>query len=283
MHSGSNGSNSNCCLLVRCHRLLCLPLDSLIREALNKPSIERDRPSIAIQRDRLPLQRVASAAATTTAKSFDSPQRAIATGNGWIHVSWTRPIPSIGFIDRICLLTRTSARQVVLAAFCQSINQCCRQSGWVWINQSVLVFNCFFCSNWRNLSLLGDSIEIKASSAGRVLRVELTSDGSLPNGDYYTLPLGSSALDDGQLVLKTLRRQSENRKKSYRILSTDTLFPFRVGLNDPLVSVLSVKMEILDGNRNSLTGSVLQWSSTPTPLIRKYLLLNDSFRFLDHF
>lgn len=126
VHSGSNSSSSNCCLLVRCHRLLCLPLDSLIREALNKPSIERDRPSIAIQR-------VASsgAAGTTTAKSFDSPQRAIATGNGWIHVSWTRPIPSIGFIDRICFLTRTSARQVVLAAFAQSINQCCRQSGWV--------------------------------------------------------------------------------------------------------------------------------------------------------
>lgn len=129
---------------------------------------------------------------------------------------------------------------------------------------------------------LGDSIQIKASSAGRVLRVELTSAGSLPNGDYYTLPLGSSALDDGQLVLKTLRRQSENRKKkSYRIVSTDTLFPFRVGLNDPLLSVLSVKMEIVDGNRNLLAGSVLQWSSTPTPLIRK--LLNDSFRFLDHF
>jgi hypothetical protein len=74
------------------------------------------------------------------AKSFDSPQRAaIATGNGWAHVSWTRPIPSIGFIDRICDLTGATSGQVVLAAFCQSVNQCCRQSGlwfikprWLW-------------------------------------------------------------------------------------------------------------------------------------------------------
>ena len=109
-------NGSNCCLLVRCHHLLCLPLDSLIRETLNKPSIEKDRPSMAMQR-------------MVVAKSFDSPQRTIATGNGWVHVSWTRPIPSIGFIDRICFLTRATARQVVLAAFCQSINQCCRQSG----------------------------------------------------------------------------------------------------------------------------------------------------------
>ncbi|XP_046449243.1 uncharacterized protein LOC124197750 [Daphnia pulex] len=224
-------SGSNCCLLVRCHRLLSLPLDSLIREALNKPSIERDNctpSSMAVQ------QRV-----VVVAKSFDSLQRAaIATGNGWgAHVSWTRPIPSIGFIDRICDLTGATSGQVVLTAFCQSVNQCCRQSA-------------------------------TAAAAVGVLHVELTSSssslaGSFPNADDYTLPLGSAALDDGQVVLETLRRQRKNRKNPYRILPKDTLFR---GLADSPSAILSVKMEML-ASSSSLPGSFLHWSSSPTPLI----------------
>lgn len=105
-------SSSNCCLLVRCHRLLCNPLDSLIREALDKRWIERDGPT-----------------SSRVSQSFDTPQRTVATGSGCVHVSWTHPIPSIDFIDRICLLTGATSAQVVLAAFCQSINQCYRQSG----------------------------------------------------------------------------------------------------------------------------------------------------------
>jgi muramidase (phage lysozyme) len=96
--------------------------------------------------------------------------------------------------------------------------------------------------------------------------------GSLPNGDYYTLPLGSAALDDGQLVLKTLRRQKEKRKNPYRILSTDTLFR---GLAHPM-AILSVKMKILTNN-SSLSGSLLRWSSSPTPLIRKLFLFSFIF------
>lgn len=101
---------SNCCLLVHCHRLLCLPLDSLIREALDKRWIDRDGP-----------------ASSRVSINVETPQRAVATG--CVHVSWTHPIPSIDFIDQICLLTGATSAHVVIAAFCQSINQCYRQSG----------------------------------------------------------------------------------------------------------------------------------------------------------
>lgn len=99
----SNNEKSNCCLLVHHHRLLRWSLDCVIRRVLAKHWTER------VDYGR---------------KSFDLPQRRHVP-----YVSWTRPIPSIDFIDRICLLTRSTCRQVVLAAFCQSINQCYRQSG----------------------------------------------------------------------------------------------------------------------------------------------------------
>lgn len=72
-----------------------------------------------------------------------------------------------------------------------------------------------------------------------VLHVEMSSD-------YYTLPLGSSALEDGQVVLKTLKRQLVN--PSFRI--------------DPS---LSVTMEIVISPG---LGSLLHWTSSPTPTIR---------------
>jgi hypothetical protein len=111
-------------------------------------------------------------------------------------------------------------------------------------------------------------IRFKATTAAGVLHVELTSSssaGSFPNADDYTLPLGSAALDDGQVVLETLRRQRKSRKNSYRILPKDTLFR---GLADSPSAILSVKMEML-ASSNSLPGSFLHWSSSPTPLIRK--------------
>ena len=101
---------SNCCLLVRCHRILFRSLDSVVRRAINKQS----GPTFV----------------RTCAKSFESPQRTSQTVIKLpVRVSWTRPIPSLDFIDRICLLTRATCRQIVLAAFCQSINHCYRQSG----------------------------------------------------------------------------------------------------------------------------------------------------------
>ncbi len=115
-----NLSSSNCCLLVRCHRLLRRPLHSVIRRAINKH--QWSQPMGPTSSSGLLILR--------NSKSFDLSQRTIPTGSRRrVHVSWTRPIPTIDFIDRICLLTRTTCRQVVLAAFCQSVNQCYRQSG----------------------------------------------------------------------------------------------------------------------------------------------------------
>ncbi|KAI9562846.1 hypothetical protein GHT06_010301 [Daphnia sinensis] len=202
-------SSSNCCLLVRCHRLLCNPLDSLIREALDKRWIERDGPS--------PVR---------VTKSFDIPQRAVATGSGCVHVSWTRPIPSIDFIDRICLLTGAISAQVVLTAFCQSINQCYRQS---------------------------------ANSAA-ILQVEMTAGSS---HHYYTLPLGSASLEDGQCVLKTLERQLEKPGEPYRTIPANSCFPFRVAQTN----VLSVQMDVVDSSLAGIPGSFFQWTAFPTPLI----------------
>ncbi|XP_057367204.2 uncharacterized protein LOC130688248 [Daphnia carinata] len=206
-------STSNCCLLVRCHRLLCNPLDSLVREALDKRWIERDGP-----------------APSRVSKSFDTPQRAVVTGSGCVHVSWTHPIPSIDFIDRICLLTGATSAQVVLAALCQSINQCCKQS---------------------------------ATSAA-ILQVEMTAGSS---HDYYTLPLGSASLEDGQFVLKTLERQLEKPSQSYRTIPAHSCFPLhRMAAQ---TNVLSVQMDVVDSSKSlpGISGSFFQWTAFPTPLI----------------
>ncbi|KZS12469.1 Uncharacterized protein APZ42_022571 [Daphnia magna] len=206
-------SSSNCCLLVRCHRLLCNPLDSLIREALDKRWIERDGPT-----------------SSRVSQSFDTPQRTVATGSGCVHVSWTHPIPSIDFIDRICLLTGATSAQVVLAAFCQSINQCYRQS---------------------------------AASTG-TLQVDMKAGSS---HHYYTLPLGSASLEDGQFVLKTLERQLEKPSDPYRTIPANSCFPLR-GMAAQ-TNVLSVQMDVIDSCKSlsGISGSFFQWTAFPTPLI----------------
>lgn len=114
-------SHSDCCLVIRCHRLLCNPMDFLIHQVLQE---FLGNPYDSVGR----FGRVDN-------QSFDSLHqiyRMKAIGSIFdhpVHVSWTRPIPSLDFIDRMCHLTETTCLHIVLAAFCQSINQCYRQSG----------------------------------------------------------------------------------------------------------------------------------------------------------
>lgn len=110
----TSSSNSDCCLVIRCHRLLCHPLNSLIHKVISQLWREPDRSISYFSR---------------MVKSLDATHRAKAIGSHPVHVSWTRPIPSVDFIDRMCHLTDATCLQIVLAAFCQSINQCYRQSG----------------------------------------------------------------------------------------------------------------------------------------------------------
>lgn len=111
---------SNCCLVVRCHRLLSQPLDRLIRTAIQQRSLIQPEDGT---RNKRPSQKTVQ----NPLVLLDPPHRLVA--NGGIHVSWTRPIASTDFIDRICHLTGATCHQIVLAAFCQSINQSYRQSG----------------------------------------------------------------------------------------------------------------------------------------------------------
>ncbi len=108
---------------------------------------------------------------------------------------------------------------------------------------------------------------IKAGTAAGTLNVEMTA-GSSSNPDYYTLPLGSSALDDGLLVLKTLRRQLDDQNH-YRMIPADSIFR---SCNDSSSSavVLPVTMEIVTSSQ-SLSGigaQLFQWSWPPTPSVR---------------
>ena len=87
-------------------------------------------------------------------------------------------------------------------------------------------------------------------------------DGRPSKPDYYTLPLGSSALDDGILVVKTLQRQMEENRDHYRVIPAGSVFK---GRND---SSLAVTMEISTSSK-SFSGSLLHWMSwQPTPFIR---------------
>lgn len=105
---------------------------------------------------------------------------------------------------------------------------------------------------------------IKAGTAAGTLNVELTA-GSSSNPDYYTLPLGSSALDDGLLVLKMLRRQLDDQNH-YR--TADSIFRSRNDSSSDVV--LPVTMEIVTSSQ-SLSGigaQLFQWSWPPTPSVR---------------
>ena len=53
------------------------------------------------------------------------------------------------------------------------------------------------------------------------------TDGRPSKPDYYTLPLGSSALDDGILVVKTLQRQMEENRDHYRVIPAGSVFKDR--------------------------------------------------------
>lgn len=94
---------------------------------------------------------------------------------------------------------------------------------------------------------------------------------------YYTLPLGSASLEDGQFVLKTLERQLEKPSDPYRTIPANSCFPLR-GMAAQ-TNVLSVQMDVVDSCKSlsGISGSFFQWTAFPTPLIRKLFLLTSIF------
>lgn len=113
------------------------------------------------------------------------------------------------------------------------------------------------------------------SSSTSTTTTTSSSSSDCLNREYYSLPLGSSALDDGQLLLETLKRQllllDRNAvARGDRMLPVGTWVPFRTR-TDSSAMTLSVSMETVSASCCSdVIGTVFHWSSPPTRWIRTF-------------